>query len=148
MILQQLGIGLAATLATVIVHALFMSSFQRWFEHRRLKPFLGSMRVSVGAVLCAAIMWLLCAMLTEITLWTVILARGGAVAPADAAFYFALVSFTTLGYGDITLAPEWRIVGGFIAIDGLLIFGWSVAVLVDILRAARETARAARADSA
>ncbi len=142
MILEQLAIGLGATLATIIMHALFMSSFQRWFDRRSLKPVLGSIRLSVGAVLCAAIIWLLIAMLAEITLWAVILARGGAVAPADAAFYFALVSFTTLGYGDITLAREWRIVGGFIAIDGLLIFGWSVAVLVDVLRAARQSAKA------
>ena len=50
------------------------------------------------------------------------------------AVYFALVSFTTLGYGDVLLPVGWRILGGMAAANGLLNFGLMTAVLVEALR--------------
>lgn len=48
-------------------------------------------------------------------------------------FYFATVTYTTLGYGDIVLGPDARIVGTFCAITGLLTFGISTAFLIGVL---------------
>ncbi|MGF1621745.1 MAG: ion channel [Rhodomicrobiaceae bacterium] len=47
--------------------------------------------------------------------------------------YFSLVSFTTLGFGDIILMKEWRILSGMMAANGLIIFGLTAAVLIDFL---------------
>jgi Ion channel len=53
--------------------------------------------------------------------------------PLDS-FYFAFVNYTTLGYGDILPAQNWRLLGPITAMNGVLLFGWSAAVLYDILR--------------
>jgi hypothetical protein len=48
-------------------------------------------------------------------------------------FYFATVTYTTLGYGDIVLGPDARIVATFCAVTGLLTFGISTAFLIGVL---------------
>ena len=48
--------------------------------------------------------------------------------------YFAFVNYTTLGYGDITPVQAWRLTGPMTAMNGILMFGWSTAVLFEVLR--------------
>ncbi|WFU21234.1 potassium channel family protein [Bradyrhizobium sp. CB1717] len=52
--------------------------------------------------------------------------------------YFAFVNYTTLGYGDITPVPEWRLIGPLTAMNGILLFGWSAAILFEVLRKTME----------
>jgi hypothetical protein len=47
---------------------------------------------------------------------------------------FAFVNYTTLGYGDVTPLKEWRLIGPMTAMNGILMFGWSTAVLFEVLR--------------
>ncbi len=47
----------------------------------------------------------------------------------EEALYFSLVTFTSLGFGDITLAGPWRILSGIETMTGILLFGWSTALL-------------------
>jgi voltage-gated potassium channel Kch len=39
------------------------------------------------------------------------------------------VTFTTLGYGDITLDEKWRVLGAFEAANGIIMFGWTTAII-------------------
>ena len=70
-------------------------------------------------------------------LWTVAFHRLGVFANVEEATYFALVSFTTLGFGDILLPLEWRLLGGVAAANGLLLFGLLTAILVETIRGVR-----------
>ena len=58
----------------------------------------------------------------------------GAAPPGSDLLYFAFVNYTTLGYGDITPVQEWRLKGPMTAMNGILMFGWSSAVLFEVLR--------------
>ena len=46
------------------------------------------------------------------------------------------MNFTTLGYGDTLPAAEWRLIGPITAMNGMLLFGWSVAVIFAVMRGA------------
>ncbi len=50
------------------------------------------------------------------------------------ALYFSTVTFTTLGYGDLTLGPNWRVLSGIEAANGIILFGVSTAVLLSAFR--------------
>ncbi len=50
------------------------------------------------------------------------------------ALYFSLVTFTTLGYGDITLSSPWRLLSGIEAINGIMLIGWSTAMMYSIIQ--------------
>ena len=79
----------------------------------------------------------------EVGLWAAGMALVGAVGPEEGPLYFAFASLTTLGYGDVLIAArEWRLLGPVAAMNGILLFGWSTAVifhvLADTMRRARQ----------
>lgn len=69
----------------------------------------------------------------EVWIWALSLILLGAVHNFSEAVYFALVTYTTVGYGDVVLGPEFRVFGAMAAVTGLLTFGLSTAFLVAIL---------------
>jgi hypothetical protein len=68
----------------------------------------------------------------EIALWAFAMEMVGGVNPGDG-LYFAFTSYTTLGYGDVLGTPGWRLLGPFSAMNGILLFGWSTALIVQVL---------------
>ena len=73
---------------------------------------------------------LLLAHTVEVWTWAIAYYVLGAVGAFEDALYFSIVTFSTLGYGDIILAPEWRLFGSLEGINGFLLIGWSTAYLV------------------
>ena len=56
----------------------------------------------------------------------------GALADFEVALYFSTASFTTIGYGDVVLDRQWRLLGAIEGANGLLLFGWSTAFLFSV----------------
>jgi len=77
-------------------------------------------------VLVAA--WMILLHLFEITVWATFYAWKGAMADMQSALYFSAVTYTTTGYGDLVLPPEWRLLGGIEALTGILMAGWSTGL--------------------
>ena len=69
----------------------------------------------------------------QVWIWALAFVLMSALPNIDDAVYFALVTYTTLGYGDITIADELRIFCSMAAVTGLLSFGLSAAFLVELL---------------
>jgi ion channel len=91
-------------------------------------------RLHLMAVMVATAAVLMVAHTLESVVWSAAYFTAG-VAPAGSDLvYFAFVNYTTLGYGDITPVQEWRLTGPMTAMNGILMFGWSTAVLFEVLR--------------
>jgi len=65
--------------------------------------------------------------LVEISIWGLFYLWNAAMRDLPSALYFSAVTYTTTGYGDLILPPEWRLVGGVEALTGILMCGWSTA---------------------
>lgn len=50
------------------------------------------------------------------------------------AFYFSIITFTTLGYGDITLSSEWQLLSGLEGMIGIMMFGMTTALLYAVVQ--------------
>jgi voltage-gated potassium channel Kch len=70
----------------------------------------------------------------EILLWA-LLYRGLGLFPAlEGSLYFSGITFTTVGYGDMTLPACWRLLSVAEAVNGVLMAGWSTAQLVYVVQ--------------
>ena len=56
----------------------------------------------------------------------------GAVPDIEEALYFSTTTFSTVGYGDVTLRGHWRLVAAIEGANGFLLIGWSTAFLVTV----------------
>ena len=56
--------------------------------------------------------WIILLHLIQIAAWAMLYRWRGAMPDLPTAFYFSAVTYTTTGYGDLVLPPEWRLVGG------------------------------------
>ena len=70
---------------------------------------------------------------TTSTTWAVIFLLISDLPDLATSFYFATVTYTTLGYGDIVLGQDARLVATFCAVTGLLTFGIRTAFLIGVL---------------
>jgi hypothetical protein len=69
--------------------------------------------------------WLIFLHVIEISLWALHYFWLQGIPDLNSAFYFSSVTYTTVGYGDVVLPKEWRLVGGIEALTGILMCGWS-----------------------
>jgi hypothetical protein len=90
-------------------------------------------RLHLMTVMVATVLVLMLAHTCEIVVWSLSYAVVGAAPEGSDLLYFAFVNYTTLGYGDVTPVKAWRLVGPMAAMNGILMFGWSTAVLFEVL---------------
>ena len=133
----QIAIGTATMIATVLLSALFayvaVTALIRcgpWLVRRPHEPkFL--------AALVAVMIWTITAITLSVWTWALLFWALGAFDTLEACLYFAFASFTTLGFGDLLLPQEFRLLSGLAATNGLLLFGLFTAFLVEIMRRIR-----------
>jgi Ion channel len=129
----QFLIGGIVSVINIMIHALVTVGAvgiarSAGLRHTK-RPRLHLMAVMVGTA--AALM---VAHTLEVFVWALAYAIVGAAPAGSDLLYFAFVNYTTLGYGDITPVQVWQLVGPMTAMNGILMFGWSTAVLFEVLR--------------
>jgi hypothetical protein len=65
----------------------------------------------------------------NIWIWALCYIWLGEFSILERALYFSSATYSTLGYGDITLTENWQLLSGFEAVNGLILFGTSAAYL-------------------
>lgn len=126
-------VGLAVILITVGLHAVTTNQtiyLLKKYEQKR-HPLRNGYRsrpliLGVTGVLLSVKHYI------DILLWALaywIFAGSANFVNFEDAVYFSSVTYTTLGYGDVTLSDNWRLLCGIQAMNGILLFGWSTAIL-------------------
>ena len=133
--LRQIAFGAAVSLANIAVHAAAMA-FVINAARAASDKWPAASTVRLVAVMTAAVAVLMAAHTIEVAIWAAGYELVDAVTDGVDQLYFAWVNFSTLGYGDIVPAARWRLLGPMTAMNGILLFGWSTAVLFEVLRAA------------
>jgi hypothetical protein len=137
----MLGLVLTAVLlvaANVAIHAFGTTAWLRHLMRRYAGPD-GNFKAhaALPAVTFTALVLLLLHMF-EVVLWALaylLVLPGDHLATFEKATYFSVVTFTTLGYGDITLVDhDWRLLSGIEALFGVVLIGWSTALLFLIVQ--------------
>jgi hypothetical protein len=70
----------------------------------------------------------------EALIWSVTYLGIGAFQAFEEALYFSFVTFTTVGYGDIVLREDFRLLASLEAANGVIMFGWSTAIVITAIQ--------------
>ena len=125
-------IGSLMMAITTAIHASFMIAMMRLLQNRtrnqKDRAPLARLYVVVESILMIFV-----ATILEASAWAAAYLTLGAISGMEPAIYFSVVTFTTVGYGDVVLTPEWRLLGSFEAVNGIIMFGWSTALVIAVV---------------
>ena len=136
--LTPLLVSIVLVAITVVIHAY---GTHHWMLFMKLR-FIGPDGNFKTNKVLPAIIWtavtLLMLHVIEVIVWALAYRALTPISSLDTlekAIYFSVVTFTTLGYGDITLPEqEWRILSGIEALNGILLVGWTTAFLFAVVQ--------------
>ena len=131
--LRQFVFGAAVCVCNIAIHALVMTAVVQVAQIVGAKTTLRPTLVLI-AVMVATVSVLMVAHMFEVMIWSLAYAIVDAASGDVDLLYFAFVNYTTLGYGDILPAERWLLLGPMTAMNGVLLFGWSTAVIFEVLR--------------
>jgi Ion channel len=131
--LIQFLVGAIVSLCNITIHALVMTAVVRVARassaKKRSRPSL-----LLITTMIATVSVLMAAHVVEVFVWSLTYLIVGAVTAESNLVYFAFVSYATLGYGDVLPVERWQLLGPIAAMNGALLFGWSTAVIFDVLQ--------------
>ncbi len=134
----QIAIGtvliLLSTLAAGATFLILEQGLVRWTKWFRRPPHGPRLLALLGM----AVLSIMGIATVAVWIWALAYLWLGIFATLEPAVYFSLVAFTTLGFGDVLLPLEWRLLAGMQALNGLLMIGLMGAILVEVMRRVRQ----------
>jgi Ion channel len=140
--LRQFMVGGVVSVCNIAIHALVMTLLI-YVAQRALVVIRGRQSARLTGIMVAVVSVLMAAHASEVIVWSIAYSIVDAIPPGGSTVYFAFVNYTTLGYGDIVPVKDWQLLGPMAAMNGVLLFGWSTAVIFEVLRKAMLGAPAA-----
>jgi len=138
--LRQLLVSIAVSLCNIAIHAIVMAAVLRVARVASERA-TSYQSFRLIAIMTATVSVLMAAHIAEVVAWSFAYAIIGAAPAGTDLVYFAFVNYTTLGYGDVTPLQRWSLLGPMTAMNGVLLFGWSTAVIFAVLQRAMTTSR-------
>ena len=135
--IDQVVVGGGASLANLIVHAILLGAIAWVVQRLRMNDGSFPSFLQYTLVIVATGTLLVIGHFGEVVLWAYTYAFVGAVPPGTDLVYFAFGNYTTLGYGDVVPVPKWHLLGPMTALNGVMLIGWSTALIFEILHRTR-----------
>jgi len=138
--LRQFLFGGAVSAVNIALHALVMTVLVQVARKASARSKSHASQHLV-LIMIPVVLVLMVTHAAEIIVWALAYALVDAAPEGADRVYFAFVNYTTLGYGDVVPVRRWNLLGPMTAMNGVLLFGWSTAVIFEVLRRALDIAR-------
>ncbi len=129
--LKQLILATLMVLLTVGIHLVGLALLMRVLRTRT--RLFRRLQIMPLTLLLAATIGIFAIHTTEIWLFAALYIRLQAFSDFEQALYFSTVSYASIGYGDVLMPKDWRILGAIEGAAGIIMLGWSTAFLVSLL---------------
>jgi hypothetical protein len=128
-----LGIGMVVLVVNVLISGT-TTAFLVQCVARFFRPGYGGLAIWINVMVMTLVTLVTAAgHLAQISVWALVLVLTGEAVTFEAAFYCSAQNYTALGYGDIIQSERWRLLGPLEAINGLLLFGVSTALMFAVM---------------
>jgi hypothetical protein len=133
---MQLSLGGVVSLVNIGIHAM-MTGIIILLTHRTARR-TDHLHVfaRVTALLTVTMIALMCAHVVEISVWALAYTLSDSTPAGIRPLEFAFENYTALGYGNPLPGETRRLIGPITALNGLLLIGWSVAIIFEVMRMA------------
>ena len=131
--LRDILVGSSVCVVNIVIHAWLTVATIRVARALAERTTVHPWRHLV-AIMIATVLMLMAAHIIEVFVWAGIYALVHAAPDGADLVYFAFVNYATLGYGDIVPVAEWHLLGPMASMNGILLFGWSTAVIFEVMR--------------
>lgn len=84
-------------------------------------------------VISVVMLMLFTAHMIQVAIWALLFMQLGEFSDFMTAFYHSMVNFTSLGYGDIVMSEDWRLLGAIEASNGVLMFGLTAGTVLSVM---------------
>lgn len=120
---------------TVIIHAIALDKLVFLLEKMGPKVFQIFKQSWKPPIMVIAVLGVFLTHVFQIWLWALLFyyLEPEILSDLESAIYLSTSSFTTVGFGDIYLDEEWRLLSSFEAANGFILFGWSTAFIFEII---------------
>jgi len=129
---SNLALGTVMTIVTVLIHfwgLLYLNHLMH--RHRaRLRPLASRGRQAF--VLLIVVLGIFALHTLEIWCYAIVYMWLDEFATFEAALYFSISSYTTVGFGDLVMTPRWRLLSAIESTNGWILFAWSTAFLLTV----------------
>ena len=133
----QIALGSAIILATILVGGLGVWALETGLLLSHAWLIRPPHRIKMMVVLCGAAVGVIALFTIGVWVWALTFVWLDVFESLEHSLYFALVTYTTLGFGDVLLPLEWRVLAGMASANGLLSMGIYTAILVEVVRQVR-----------
>ncbi|GFO80552.1 ion channel [Methyloceanibacter sp.] len=131
---DQVLVGGGASLVNLFIHALLVGAIAATLRDLANTDASFPGFVQYTLVIVATGTLLVVGHFAEVAVWAYVYNWVGAVPPGTDLVYFAFGNYTTLGYGDVVPVPTWHLLGPMTALNGVMLIGWSTALVYDLLQ--------------
>ncbi|OYU62516.1 MAG: metal transporter [Bradyrhizobium sp. PARBB1] len=135
--LTQIALGTGVMLVSILIGAasalILEGAFVRYHGWLIRPPHRPKMLLLV----MLSSIWAVMTITAGVWVWALAYHLLGVFPTFEESLYFSIVSYTTLGYGDVILPQDWRILSGMTSTNGFLNFGLITALLIEALRQVR-----------
>ena len=133
-LLDQVVVGGGANLVNLIIHAMLLGAVVWTVRRLEVKDNFVPAFLQYSVAIVATGTLLVAGHFAEVLVWAITYGLVGAAPPGTDLVYFAFGNYTTLGYGDIIPVDQWRLFSPITALNGIMLIGWSTALIIEILR--------------
>ena len=129
-LLGQVAVAAFLTLVTIAIHGACTAAILKSLSVLHIGHWVMRSQARMVAAIAMLVVVMLGASIVEASVWAVAYLLAGAIDSAETALYFSIVTFTTLGYGEIVLNEGWRVLASLQAATGIVVFGWTTALVI------------------
>jgi len=131
--LINIAITIVMIIVTTAVHAGGMMLAVHLLKARSRKEKKQWYQLPMFAV-SGIVILMFCVSLIESFVWAIPYLVLNVIDSIEKAIYFSMVTYTTVGYGDVVLPATWRLLSSFQAANGIIMFGWTTAIVMTAIR--------------
>jgi len=131
--LTPLAIGISLLLTNVLIQTIAVWRVVRYLARKLAREREDTSELGEGATLAVVAIFVSTGHLIQVGIWALVFLALGEFDGFRNAFYHSAVNFTTLGYGDIVMSEQWRLLGALEAGSGILMFGVSTALFFALI---------------